>query len=51
MNTGESSDYDSINKCSKGLDIVHASIGKVLSRIQETANSKLDKNKYTFEHL
>ena len=51
MNTGESSDYDSINKCSKGLDIEHASIRKVLSGICKTATSKLDKNKYTFKRL
>ena len=51
MNTGESSDYDSLYQCSKGLDIVHASIRKVLSGIYKTATSKLDGNKYTFERL
>ena len=51
MNTGESSDYDSIYKCSNGFDINSASIIRVLSGIQKTATSKLDKNKYTFEHL
>ena len=51
MNTGESSDYDSFYQCGKGLDIVHASIRKVLSGIYKTATSKLDGNKYTFERL
>ena len=50
-NSGESFDYDSINKCSKGLDINHASIGRVLNGITKTATSKLDKNKYYFKKL
>ena len=51
INTGESSDYDSISKCSKKLDINHGSICHVLNGIQNTATSKLDKNKYTFEKM
>ena len=51
MNTGESSDYDSITKCSKRVDIHTNAIRMVLSGIQKTATSKLDKNKYTFERL
>ena len=45
MNTGESSDYDSITKCSKRVDIHTNAIRMVLSGIQKTATSKLDKNK------
>ena len=51
INTGESSDYDSITKCSKCLDITPASISDVLKGRQKTATSKLDKNKYKFEKL
>ena len=47
--SGESFDYDSIKKCSKGLDIHDASIRRVLNGIQKTATSKLDKNKYYFK--
>ena len=50
-NSGESFDYDSIKKCSKGLDIDIASIARVLNGIQKTATSKLDKNKYYFKKL
>ena len=50
-NTGESSDYDSITKCGKRLDINPASISDVLKGRQKTATSKLDKNKYKFEKL
>ena len=50
-NTGESSDYDSINECSRGLDINVASISCVLKGITKTATSKLDKNKYYFKKL
>ena len=51
MNTGESSDYDSITKCSKGLDINSGLICKVLNGNQKTSKSKLDGNKYYFERL
>ena len=50
-NTGESSDYDSINKCGKRLYINVASISDVLKGRQKTATSKKDKNKYRFERL
>ena len=50
-NSGESFDYDSIKKCSKGLDTDIASICYVLKGIQKTATSKLDKNKYYFQKL
>ena len=46
INSEESFDYDSITKCSKGLDIHDASIRRVLNGITKTATSKLDKNKY-----
>ena len=51
INSGESFDYDSIKKCSKGLDINAASISRVLNGIYKTATSKLDKNKYYFKKL
>ena len=51
LNSGESSDYDSINKCGKRLDINDGSIRCVLKGIYKTATSKLDKNKYKFEKL
>ena len=51
INSGESFDYDSINKCSKRLDIHRASIGFVLKGITKTATSKIDKNKYKFEKI
>ena len=51
INSEESFDYDSISKCSKGLDINDASIRHVLNGIQKTATSKLDKNKYYFKKL
>ena len=51
INTGESSDYDSISKCSKKLDINPGSIIRVLNGIQKTATSKIDKNKYYFVRL
>ena len=51
INSGESFDYDSIKKCSKALDINHASVGRVLNGITKTATSKLDKNKYKFEKI
>ena len=51
INSGESFDYDSINKCSKGLDINDCSIRYVLKGITKTATSKLDKNKYKFEKI
>ena len=51
LNSGESFDYDSISKCSKRLDIHHASITRVLNGIYKTATSKKDKNKYTFKKL
>lgn len=50
-NSGETHDYVSINKCSKSLDIHHASIIKVLNGFQKTAVSKLNKNKYYFKKL
>ena len=50
-NTGESSDYDSISKCSKRLNIHPGSICDVLNGITKTATSKLDKNKYNFKKL
>ena len=50
-NSGESSDYDSITKCGKRLDINPASIHRVLNGITKTATSKLDKNKYYFEKI
>ena len=51
INSGESFDYDSINKCSKVLDINDCSIRYVLKGITKTATSKIDKNKYKFEKL
>ena len=51
INSEESFDYDSIKKCSKGLDIDRASIRCVLNGITKTATSKLDKNKYKFEKI
>ena len=51
MNTGESSDYDSIYQCGKGLDIERASIRRVLSGIYKTSTSKLDGNRYYFQRL
>ena len=51
VNSGESFDYDSIKKCSKGLDIHHGSIRCVLKGIYKTATSKVDKNKYYFKKL
>ena len=51
INSEESFDYDSIKKCSKGLDIDDSSIRRVLKGIQKTATSKLDKNKYYFVYL
>ena len=51
IDTGESSDYYSINDCSKKLDINHSSICRVLNEITKTATSKIDKNKYIFEQI
>ena len=51
INSGESFDYDSICKCSKGLDIHKGSINGVLNGITKTATSKIDKNKYKFEKI
>ena len=51
INTSESSDYDSITKCGKGLDIHIDSIRSVLNGRQKTATSKIDKNKYKFEKI
>ena len=51
INSGESFDYESINKCSKGLDINSASIRRVLNGILKTATSTHNKNKYYFQKL
>ena len=51
IDTGESSDYYSINDCSRKLDINHASICRVLHGIIKATTSKLDKNKYIFEQI
>ena len=51
VNSGESFDYDSITKCSRGLDINPGSITRVLNGIYKTATCKLDKNKYYFKKL
>ena len=51
INSVESFDYDSINKCSKALDINHASVGRVLNGFIKTTTSKKDKNKYTFKRI
>ena len=51
INSEESFDYDSITKCSKGLDIGDASIRRVLNGITKTATSKLDKNKCYFQRF
>ena len=51
IDTGESSDYYSINDCSRKLDINHASIRRVLNGIIKATTSKLDKNKYIFEKI
>ena len=51
INSGESTDYDSIRKCGIRLDINHGSIHSVLNGIYKTATSKLDKNKYKFEKI
>ena len=51
INSGESFDYESITKCSRGLDIHIGSICHVLNGIQKTATSKIDKNKYKFEKI
>ena len=51
INSGESFDYDSLSKCSKGLHINPGSIRFVLNGINKTATSKIDKNKYNFKKL
>ena len=51
VNSGESFDYDSIQKGSKRLDINDSSIAHVLNGIYKTATSKLDKNKCYFKKL
>ena len=51
INSGETFNYDSLNKCSRSLDIHRRSITDVLDGIQKTATSKKDKNKYRFERL
>ena len=51
INSGESFDYDSLSKCSKGLHINPGSIRFVLNGINKTATSKIDKNKYNFKRL
>ena len=51
IKSGESSDYNSLTKCSRKLDIHRASIGFVLNGITKTATSKIDKNKYKFEKI
>ena len=47
----ETSDYDSIKKCSKILDISEQSIRRVLNGIANSATSKKDKNIYRFEKI
>ena len=51
INSGESTDYDSIYECSKKLDINVGSICSVLKGITKTATNKIDKNKYKFEKI
>ena len=51
IDTGESSDYYSINDCSRKLDINQASVRRVLDGVIKTTTSKLDKNKYIFEKI
>ena len=51
INTGESTDYDSLNECGRRLDINHGSISLVLNGNNKTATSKKDKNKYKFEKI
>ena len=51
INSGESSEYDSLHKCSKDLDILDSSIRRVLDGTNNSATSKKNKNKYTFEKL
>ena len=50
-NSGESSDSDSVNQCSRDLDIIDSSIRFVLNGRQKTATSKKDKDKYRFEKI
>ena len=51
INTGESTDYVSLNECGRRLDINHGSISLVLNGNNKTVTSKKDKNKYKFEKL
>ena len=51
IKSGKSTDYESMNKCSKDLEINMGSIKSVLDGINKTATSKKDKNKYTFEKI
>ena len=51
IETGNSTDYDSISKCGRDLDINTGLICKVLKGFQNTSESKKDKNKYKFEKL
>ena len=51
INSGVTSVYNSINKCCKDLDINIGSIMRILDGTFNSATSKKDKNKYTFEKL
>lgn len=43
--------YKNINSCAKALNIVPASVNRVLIGRQKTAISKIDGTKYTFKYL
>ena len=51
IKSGEAFNYESIGECARRLDIIHTSIHRVLNGIANTATSKKDNNKYTFERL
>ena len=51
LDTGEKTDFYSINDCSRKLYINHASISRVLNGVIKTTTSKFDKNKYIFEQI
>ena len=51
IKSGEAFDYYSIRECARRLDIIHSSIHRILNGDANTATSKKDNNKYTFERL
>ena len=51
LDTGESTDYDSINKCSNALGIDRSAIRRIINGINESSTSKIDKCLYTFKKI